>query len=159
MTEIQRTTMSYDSTKDTLEHIKLVNKILLGFAKELMDRAIKHDSTKLQEPEKSGFDVATQKLKDCEYDSPEYKKSLEELKPILDHHYRNNSHHPEFYENGVSDMDLLDLLEMFADWRAAGERNKGGNIFNSINKNRERFKMSDQLTSIFKRTAERFGEI
>lgn len=149
--------INMDSTKDTLEHIKLVNKGLIKFAQALLERAANHDASKLVSPEKEGFDEARVKLSNCEYGSAEYQKSLEELKPILQHHYRNNSHHPEHYENGVNDMDLLDLIEMFVDWKAAGERNKGGNIFDSINKNRERFKLSDQLTSILKRTAERYN--
>lgn len=149
--------MNNDSTKDILEHIKLVNQRLLILVQELIQRSINHDASKLIEPEKTGFDEVKIKLSSCEYGSPEYNKSLEDLKPILQHHYRNNSHHPEHYENGVNDMCLLDLIEMFADWSAASERNQGGSIFDSINKNRSRFKMTDQLAGIFKNTAERYS--
>lgn len=148
--------MPSDSTRDTLEHIKLVNKGLIKFAQILLDRAIQHDASKLESPEKEGFDAANIQLSQCTYNSPEYQQSLKELESTLQHHYRHNSHHPQHYENGVNDMDLLDLIEMFVDWKMASERNKGGNIFDSINKNRERFKLSDQLTSILKRTAERY---
>lgn len=146
----------YDSTQDTLAHMKLVNEILAKFIKELIDRGINHDRSKLLEPEKSAFDNVTTKLKNCEYNSEEYKNNLKELGPALEHHYRNNDHHSEFYENGINDMDLLSLLEMVADWKAASERNRGGNIFDSINKNRLRYKISDQLTGILKNTAERY---
>lgn len=145
-----------DSTRDTLEHIRLVNRNLIRFAQEILDRAANHDSSKLVSPEKEGFDAVSIKLSQCTYNSPEYEKSLEELKPTLQHHYRHNSHHPQHYERGVDDMDLVDVVEMYLDWKAAAERNQGGNIFDSINKNKTRFNLSDQLTSILKRTAERY---
>lgn len=55
----------------------------------------------------------------------------------------------------VDDMDLLDLVEMLADWCAATKRNKNGNIHKSIEHNQGRFNMSPQLTSIFKNTVNR----
>ena len=145
--------MKYDSAKDTLLHIKRVNELLLGVAKELMDRAIRHDSSKLEEPEKYLFDKMTPKLKGLTYGSEEYKKSLDELKPALDHHYANNSHHPEYYKNGIDDFTLVDLIEMFLDWKAASERHEDGDIFRSIEINKNRFKMSDQLVLILNNTA------
>lgn len=145
--------MKYDSAKDTLLHIKRVNELLLGVAKELMDRAIRHDSSKLEEPEKSLFDKMTPKLKNLTYGSEEYKKSLDELKPALDHHYANNSHHPEYYKNGIDDFTLIDLIEMFLDWKAASERHEDGDIFRSIEINKNRFKMSNQLIRILNNTA------
>lgn len=145
--------MEYDSSKETLLHIKRVNELLLGVAKELMDRAIRHDSSKLKEPEKSLFDKMTPKLKNLTYGSEEYKKSLDELKPALDHHYANNSHHPEYYKNGIDDFTLIDLIEMFLDWKAASERHEDGDIFRSIEINKNRFKMSNQLIRILNNTA------
>jgi len=149
--------MNYDSTNDTLRHIKRVNELLLRFAKDLMARAIYHDSSKLREPEKSLFDEYTPKLRECTYGSDQYKEFLGSLKVGLDNHYKNNSHHPEHYENGIDGMDLLDLVEMFVDWKAAGERHADGDILKSIAYNKGRFKMSDQLESIFKNTVERMG--
>lgn len=145
--------MEYDSSKETLLHIKRVNELLLGVAKELMDRAIRHDSSKLKEPEKSLFDKMTPKLKNLTYGSEEYKKSLDELKPALDHHYANNSHHPEYYKNGIDDFTLIDLIEMFLDWKAASERHEDGDIFRSIEINKNRFKISNQLIRILNNTA------
>ena len=62
----------------------------------------KADNSKLESPEKELFDEYTPKLKDCTYGSDEYKEFLKGLKVALDHHYANNSHHPEHYENGVN---------------------------------------------------------
>jgi hypothetical protein len=143
---------SYDSTNDTQKHIDRVVDLIQGITLELTNRARKHDASKLVPPEKTGFDEFTPKLKDAAYGSDEYKGFLAALKPTLDHHYANNSHHPEYYENGIDGMDLLDLIELFCDWKAATERTKDGNLDKSIEFNKTRFKLSDQLVNIFKNT-------
>lgn len=147
----------YDSTADTLKHIKRVAQLLTEASAELIRRANVHDDSKLKSPEKELFDEYTPKLKDCTYGSDEYKSFLKELKVALDHHYAANSHHPEHYSAGIDGMTLFDILEMFFDWRAASERHADGNIYASININQDRFKMSEQLTQIFRNTAVYLG--
>lgn len=149
--------MKYDSTVDTLLHIKRVGELLTQAAVKLIERANVHDNSKLQSPEKELFDEYTPKLKDCTYGSDEYKEFLKGLKVALDHHYKNNSHHPEHHENGINGMDLFDLVEMVVDWKAAGERHADGNIYRSIELNKERFNLSDQLVDILINTAKRSG--
>lgn len=144
--------MSYNSTKDTLLHIKRVNELLINFSTELLRRGKVHDNSKFENPEKELFDKYTPMLKDTTYGSDEYKEHLSNLKPALDHHYKNNSHHPEHYENGIDDMNLYDIVEMFLDWKAATERHEDGDIIASIKINKERFGISDQLANIFRNT-------
>lgn len=145
--------MKYDSKADTLLHIKRVAQLLTEAASELIRRANIHDNSKLQSPEKELFDEFTPKLKDCTYGSPEYKQFLSELQVALSHHYEHNSHHPEHYRNGINGFDLFDLIEMFFDWKAATERHNDGNIHKSIEINKERFGINEQLASILKNTA------
>lgn len=147
----------YDSKTDTLLHIKRVAQLLTEASSELIRRANVHDNSKLNSPEKEYFDEYTPKLAGSTYGSDEYKSFLKELKVGLDHHYANNSHHPEHYENGVNGFDLFDLIEMFFDWKAAGERHDNGNIYKSIQINKDRFKLSDQVCDIFSNTAKRLG--
>lgn len=147
----------YDSTKDTLLHIKRVAQLLTEAAAEMIRRANVHDNSKLNSPEKEFFDEYTPKLAGSTYGSEEYKEFLKQLKVGLDHHYANNSHHPEHYPNGINGFDLFDLIEMFFDWKAATERHNDGNIFKSIQINKDRFKYSDQLADIFTNTAQRLG--
>ena len=144
--------MNYDSTLETLKHKKRVADLMSVAAIEILVRGSKHDTSKLESPEKEGFDEYTPKLKNSEYGSPEYKDLLKGLGKALDHHYANNSHHPEHYKNGIAGMDLFDLIEMFFDWKAASERHDSGNMERSILINRVRFNMSDQLASIFTNT-------
>lgn len=148
--------MKYDSTADTLMHIKKVSKLLNDAATELIRRGNIHDDSKLESPEKELFDEWTPILSSCVYGTDDYKKSLENIKPALDHHYANNSHHPEHYENGINDFDLFDLIELFCDWNAATERTKDGDILKSIEINKKRFNMSDQLCDILINTVNRY---
>ncbi len=103
-------------------------------------------------PEKELVDELTPLLSSLKYGTPEYQASLDRLKPALDHHYANNSHHPQYYENGVDGMDLFDLVEMFFDWKAATERTKDGDIRKSVEINSTRFNLSPQLVNIFNNT-------
>ena len=147
----------YDSTADTLLHIKRVNELLGSAAQELIHRGNVHDTSKLHSPEKELFDEYTPLLKDTKYGSPEYHEFLKGLNVALEHHYAKNSHHPQHYKNGVNDMDLFDIIEMFYDWKAATERTKDGSIIESIKINKERFEMSEQLAQIFTNTANKLG--
>lgn len=137
---------------ETYKHIKRVGHYLHTFSKELIDRAEHHDDSKLEEPELSGFAENTDKLAKVEYGSEEYRNMLAELKPTIEHHYSKNRHHTEFWPNGINDMNLIDLLEMLSDWRAAGERNKNGNIRKSIEVNAEKYGISPQLRKIIENT-------
>ena len=150
--------MSYDSTIDTLKHIKRVQELLSQAAIELLDRGVLHDESKLEEEEKLLFDYYTPKLKDTTYGSEEYYEHLEGLKPALEHHYQNNRHHPEFFENGIDGMDLFDVLEMFMDWKAASERHEDGDLEKSIEHNKKRFGMSEQLCNILRNTVSYVGK-
>lgn len=144
---------SYDSTADTLKHIKRVNDLLLQFCREMTWRATLHDQSKLQTPEKEAFDQYTPMLSSLTYGSDEYRETLKSMKLAIEHHQKNNTHHPEFYSDGINGMTLMDLVEMFFDWKAASERHDDGCIFHSIDVNKKRFQMSDQLEAIFMNTA------
>ena len=146
----------YDSTAETMKHIKRVNELLLMAAKEIMDRAVKHDASKLLPPEKECFDTITPRLRNSTYGSDEYKATMAEFKPANDHHQKNNSHHPEFYENWIDGFDLFDLMEMFFDWKAASERHDDGDIMKSIAINQARFGYSDQVAEIMRNTVKRY---
>lgn len=83
-----------------------------------------------------------------------------EGKAAIQHHYSKNSHHPEHYGNGVNGMDILDIVEMLCDWKAASERMQGGgDIIRSIEINAERFNLTLQMMEILKNTAFRSGWI
>lgn len=137
-----------DYIKDTKEHINLVRNFMLLFAEELTKRAYVHDQSKLESPEKEIFHKYTPELNKCKFGSEEYKKHLEKVKVALEHHYANNSHHPEHYKDGIRGMNLLDIVEMMCDWLASSMKHPGGNINKSIIINQKRFNYSDDLRRI-----------
>lgn len=151
--------MTYDSTQDTLDHIAKVQTQIGYVVTDLIERANQHDRSKLLPPEKEVFDRVTPKLQTLTYGSDEYKASLAEMGPALKHHYNHNSHHPEFYTRGVDDMTLMDLIEMLCDWRAASMRHANGSIAKSLEINRSRFEISDQLFHVLENTALTLGWI
>lgn len=146
--------MLHDS--ETLKHVNEVRENIRQMIIELDKRGQIHDASKFEEPERSIFAVNTPKLGKTEYGTPEYDKLLEEVKPAIEHHYSKNRHHPEHFPNGIEDMDLLDVMECLCDWLAATKRNKNGNIHKSIEHNKIRFGISDQLTKIFTNTVNRY---
>lgn len=81
------------------------------------------------------------------------------MKPALEHHYAMYRHHPEHFQNGVNDMNLIDLVEMLADWKAASERQHNGNLLTSIELNATRFNITDQLKQILINTAKTLDEL
>ena len=147
--------MKFDSTESTLEHIQNVRFKLMKIVDHLIERAMRHDASKLESPEKEVYDEFTPELRTLEYGSEEYKTILVKMKPAIEHHYSVSRHHPEYFVDRINGMNLIDLTEMLCDWKAAGERHteKPIDIFRSIDINAERFHIEPQLVQILKNTA------
>lgn len=145
--------------EDTCDHINKVRMNVGQIVGNLKQRASVHDASKLKEPELSAFAHYGPKLKSSTYGSDEYMKRLDEEKfrAGLNHHYTNNTHHPEHYPNGIDGMSLLDILEMMADWKAACERHDDGNLADSFEINRKRFNIPDVLYNQMVKTAKELG--
>ena len=142
------------TNNETFRHIERVRNLLNLCIVDLLQRGELHDQSKLDTPEVSAFAEYTPKLANCTYGSDEYKGYLAAIKPALAHHYANNRHHPEHHKDGVADMNLLDIVEMLCDWKAASERHNDGNIRKSIEINADRFGLSPQLVRILENTAD-----
>jgi hypothetical protein len=162
----------YDSRPDTYEHIRKVGRYIDKVVVNLLDRASKHDASKLISPEVEAFDEMTPRLAGLVYGSEEYKLSLAQLGEALTHHITNNRHHPEYHDEGIAGMTLLDLIEMLVDWKAASERVRPpmpsapgtketpkytGDFMQSITLNQKRFGYGDELLSILENTAKELG--
>lgn len=140
--------------EDTIDHIKQVNSIGELFCNMLKKRLSEHDLSKLNNvKERNAFEQILNNSKATEYGTDAYKVLSQQLKPAIDLHYQNNSHHPEHFINGISDMNLLDLVEMFIDWAAATNRHPNDDIHKSIEINKKRFDIPEELCSIFHNTA------
>lgn len=141
-----------DSRIETYKHIQQVRSFLSLVVKNLLDRMLAHDQSKLQSPEVEAFDEFTPKLAALTYGSEEYKSLLEQIRPALEHHYAANRHHPEHFKEGIKGMTLLDLVEMLCDWKAATLRHNDGCIKRSVEINQKRFAYSDELKQILLNT-------
>lgn len=138
---------------ETLKHIEVVMQLLVTVQHEITRRMFSHDRSKLRSPELEMFETFTDNLAEVQYGSKEYEKRHQAmLKDALRHHYANNRHHPEFFEGGVSEMNLIDLIEMLCDWRASTWRYADGDIWQSIEINAKRFSLSTQLVQILQNT-------
>lgn len=142
---------------ETMLHIRQVQRLLNIVVVELLRRAEVHDESKMSPEEVNVFAEFTPKLKDCTYNSDEYKGYLAAMKPALDHHYAVSRHHPEHTPEGLAGMSLIDLIEMLADWKAATLRHKDGNLYKSIETNTKRFNISPELRGILEKTAVELG--
>jgi len=142
---------------ETSKHIMNVAKYIFSFCTTLYARSIDHDKSKLENPEAEVFEEFTPRLAGMTYASDEYKKCLEEMKPALDHHYKENRHHPEHFKGGIKNMNLVDLSEMLCDWKAATLRHNDGDIIKSIELNQSRFGYSDDIRVILINTVKDLG--
>jgi len=111
----------------------------------LIKRIIKHDLSKFSSKETDTLSELLPELKASTYGTPEYYSLLKRAHIALNHHYANNSHHPEYYKNGIQGMSMFDILEMIADWKAAVRKHADGDFITSLQKNKIRFKIPSEM--------------
>lgn len=136
----------------TFKHQLWVIVYLLQFSLKLIWRGLRHDLSKYTTQEARRYGWVLPRLRGVTFGSRGYQDLLDELKPAIDHHYKHNSHHPQYSEWGVKGMDLFDLVEMWCDWRASIKKHDDGDIVKSVEHNRERFGMQD-TADIYMNTA------
>lgn len=133
------------NTKDTTKHIENVIRYMRSIINQLADRADSHDESMLIEPEASEFNKIGGVNSLFHFNSTMSKN-------ILDHHYKNNTHHIEHYDNGIPDMDLLDVIEMLCDWKDLSKRHDV-DLIDYIKRNKEVYSYTDEICSILCNTA------
>ena len=156
----QLTELEKISNHETFKHMFLVQQLILFLTNEMNVRAMRHDVSKLCSPEIECFATHYDSLSRVEYGDSDYARHLEDLKTAIIHHYANNRHHPEHFENGIEGMNLIDLVEMICDWVASSNRMKdGGNPYKSLKIGAKRFNIEPQLEKILKNTIDVMCEI
>lgn len=104
----------------------------------LITMSMSHDNSKLKSPE---IDIL---------ERPDI--TPEERKKFSTHHHKYNDHHPEHFKNGLRDMNLLNLIEMFCDWNAKTNARDMVNFINRKNLG------DNDMRCIFINTAKLFGK-
>ena len=134
----------------TAKHRFWVARFLFIFSMRLFYRALTHDLSKYLPSEAKGFIKVIHKLEGSTYGSDEYRESLRSIKPSIDLHYKRNHHHPEHFKlEGIEGMNLVDVIEMWCDWKAAVRRHKNGDIEKSLMQNKDRFSMNELFEILF----------
>lgn len=95
---------------------------IFEFCFKLIWRAIKHDYSRYNWVELKYNIDNLDKIRYSKYSSYEWKKLTNKNLPHAINHFKKNRHHPEHFENGVEDMQLIDVVEMVCDWKAAARR-------------------------------------
>lgn len=121
----------------TIIHKVWVCLYILQFILKLLWRALVHDLSKLSKHEAPYFAKVLPQLKSTTYGSEAYKACLRSIAPAIKHHHEVNRHHPGYHEEGIKGFNLIDLVEMWCDWRAAVRRHNDGDIRKSIEKNKD----------------------
>lgn len=137
---------------DTIDHIRKVQTYLMQLVIELHSRALLHDSSKLMPPELEGYAGLSDAVRGLKYGTEEYRAAFAPFKSIIQHHYEANDHHPEHFAGGVSEMNLLQIVEMVADWKAASMRNSK-TLTETLDASFQRFGIDAQLAAVIRNTA------
>ena len=130
---------------DTIMHISEVQENLAEIRVDLEKRGIAHDRSKFTPEEFDSFVKTRPKFKKANYGSKEYQECVNQIKPAIDHHYNNNRHHTGFHEKGFQDMNLLDILEMLADWKAASRRSPDLTFEDSLPKAFKKYNIPENM--------------
>ena len=150
--------LAFDYLTDTLVHQREVGAWLELIAGELRRRAFLHDNSKLLEPEFSIFVSTREDFKKVNYGTPEYNDLVQRAKPAVDHHYSNNRHHTAYWQNGINDMTLMDVIEMVCDWLSAEKRSPDKTLEDTLDFAFKKYKIDHQLQMIIRNTIRKLKE-
>lgn len=139
-------------------HITRVRKHIATFVQLLIKRSLNHDNSKLQEPELTWW-TEMDKEPRFPYGSKEYKEKMKRCEKVFKHHYSYNRHHPEFYEKGVNDMTLVDIVEMMCDWLGYKQTISITEALNVCDEQMKRYNISNELRQVIFNTLLRYYSI
>lgn len=136
-------------------HIFRVRRHIDTFIQLLIRRAENHDKSKLEEPELSWWKEMDKEPR-YPYGSEEYKQKIKRWNKVFKHHYQYNRHHPEHYEYGVSEMTLIDIVEMMCDWLGYKDTTTVTEALKVCDDQMARYNISEELRQIIFNTLLRY---
>ena len=141
----------------TLKHKELIAKYMAKFSAEVTFRAAIHDDSKFRRDEFEAYAECADEFDQHPFNSQEERALREKLYPAMSLHKQRNRHHPEHFENGMTGMNLIDLLEMLCDWKSASERTPGDSIRTALPILKEKYNISPQLMNVLTNTIRDFN--
>lgn len=134
-------------------HKFIVLQFLNAIVQELIQRGQNHDQSKFEEDEFPYLVAVLEDMTKYPFGTPEHDAMRLKHQRVFAVHHSKNRHHPEHFANGIEDMDLMDIIEMLVDWKAASLREKDGSIEKSIKLGAEKYNIHPQLVKILVNTA------
>lgn len=117
-------------------HVEIIQNFILEFCTKLTRLGIMHDRSKLSKTEFEGFLESHDSLRSDHPNDDRYQKALKSK--AIQHHYKWNTHHPEYWRDKQKNMPLLEIIIMFFDWQSrALARNFDFKVDNSYQEFRE----------------------
>ena len=102
------------------------------------------------------MDAEFEVLKDIIMHISEVQKNLAEMRAVLE---KSRHHTTGFHENEFADMNLFDILEMLADWKAASRRSPGLSFVDSLPKAFQKYSIPENMQKHIRSTLEYLGWI
>ena len=136
-------------------HISRVRRHINTFIQLLIRRAENHDKSKLEEPELSWWKEMDKEPR-YPYGSKEYEQKLKRWSKVFKHHYQYNRHHPEHYEYGISEMTLIDIVEMMCDWLGYKDTTTITEALKVCDEQMVRYNISEELRQVIFNTLLRY---
>ncbi len=135
-------------------HIGRVGDNMTCISQNIMQRGIVHDKSKLEDFELPYHKELIEEFGKHPFGSVGYDETKKKLGPAINHHFKHNRHHPEHFVDGIEGMNLLDLIEMLCDWKAATQNHPTvpGNMHRSMELGIKRYNISPQLARILYNT-------
>ena len=143
----------------TADHITAVEDNLVVFAGELITRAGAHDRSKFEDVELGPLaDMIKVEEREgkVEFGTPEYAARTAMLDGMWRNHVAHNDHHPEHFDDGITGMNLLQIVEMLCDWQAASAQRDPSKTMN-ITFCVEKYGIPPMLEQILRNTADAMG--
>ena len=145
---------------DTRKHQQLVAKKMVAVAKNILDQAMSHDASKIEDAlERESYiePVWYLNTEEVPFGSNQYIELTEKMGAGWDHHKQVNDHHIEFFKpysvqttnDPIKAMDVFALIEMMCDWIAAASR-RGNNPWATLDYIKKKYPIDEQLEAIIR---------
>ena len=101
--------------RDQIQHVQTFQALLFEWVQRLVISAIEHDTSKWSDKEYDAFVAARDSLRGSKNgQDAEYQKNYQS--EAIQHHVKNNPHHPEYWDARNEPMPLHEIIAMFFDW-------------------------------------------
>lgn len=136
-----------------LQHKMRVKKWATKFSSILLARAESHDDSKLREPEITGWHMMDREPR-YKYGSSQYNDKLQRYHWLMELHWSQNRHHPEYWDlhTDEKDKDLIDVLEMMIDWLSYKDVISVVEAIELVDTQTQRYNISEELSDLIKNT-------